>query len=109
MNQSGILGERKRDLTLNIDFECVPKEIDVDVTLHVDIMFVESIPFLIAVIAPMSMTMVQLLGSSTLSDVKQALFHMIGRCRAEGFVITTLLTDGEGPLPSSLTSYCLWV
>ena len=91
-------GKTKRSSTEHVDVETIPKEIDVDVTLHVDIMFVENIPFLIAVIAPMSMTMVQLLGSRKLCDVKQALFHMIGRCRAERFVITTLLTDGEGAI-----------
>ena len=46
----------------------------------------------------MSMTIVQLLESRKLSDVRQALFHMIGRCRAGGFVITTLLTDVEGAI-----------
>ena len=91
-------GKTKRCNAEYVDLESVPKEIDVDITLHVDIMFVENIPFLIAVIAPMSMTMVQLLGSRKLSDVKHALFHMIGRCRAERFVITTLLTDGEGAI-----------
>ena len=99
-------GKTKRSNTKHVDLESVPKEIDVNVTLHVDIMFVENIPFLIAVIAPMSMTMVQLLGSRKLSDVKQALLHMIGRCRAEGFVITTLLTDGEGAI-SKLTDELL--
>ena len=76
-------GKTKRSKTEHIDLETIPKEIDVEVTLHVDIMFVENIPFLISVIAPMSMTMVQLLGSRKLEDVKQALFHVIGKCRAE--------------------------
>jgi Reverse transcriptase (RNA-dependent DNA polymerase) len=45
---------------------------------------------------------VQLLGSRKLEDVRQALFHVIGKCRAESFVVQALLTDGEGAI-SKLT------
>ena len=89
-------GKTKRSKTEPVHVEAVPIEIDVDVTLHVDIMFVESIPFLICVVSPMSMVMVQLLGSRKLVDVRKALMHIIGKVRAEGFVAKAILTDGEG-------------
>jgi predicted lactoylglutathione lyase len=89
-------GKTKRSKTDPVYMESIPIEIDTSVLLHVDIMFVESIPFLICVVSPMSMVMVQLLGSRKIADVRKALLHMLGKVRAEGFEAKALLTDGEG-------------
>ena len=76
--------------------DSVPREIDTSVMMDVDIMFINGVPFLIAVIGPMSYTMVNLLGSRTLAEVRKALLHFVGKCRAEGFEVKVLRTDGEG-------------
>ena len=40
--------------------------------------------------------MVNLLGSRSLASVRKALLHFIGRCKAEGFEVRVLRSDGEG-------------
>ena len=88
-------GKTRRSKTESVYIEEVPKEVETHVTLHVDITFVDNIPFLACVVAPISLTMVQLLGSKQLSDLLKALLHIMGKCRAEGFVVRAVLSDGE--------------
>jgi hypothetical protein len=64
--------------------------------MDIDIMYIMDIPFLIAVIGPMSYTMINLLGSRSLASVRKALLHFVGRCKAEGFEVRVLRSDGEG-------------
>jgi len=89
-------GTTRKTKTESVKTDDIPKHIDVSLTMDIDIMFVMGIPFLIAVIGPMSYTMVNLLGSRSLASVRKALLHFIGRCKAEGFEVRVLRSDGEG-------------
>jgi hypothetical protein len=59
-------------------------------------MFVEGIPFLIAVFAPLMYLMVLHLMSRQMPVVKTALMKMIGHVKKYGYAVAELLTDGEG-------------
>ena len=96
-------GKTKKSKVEPVILEPVPKAIDVSVELHVDIMFVERIPFLVCVVQPMSYTMVQLLGSRTEAEVRKAMMAFIGKTRAEGFEVRGVLTDGEGAVAALTT------
>ena len=89
-------GTTRKTKTESVKMDYIPKHIDVSLTMDVDIMFINGIPFLIAVIGPMSYTMINLLGSRSLASVRKALLHFVGRCKAEGFEVRVLRSDGEG-------------
>ena len=66
------------------------------VDLHTDVMFVEGMPFLIAVATPLSYIFCELLKSRQCTAVKTVLMSFIGKLASYGFRLKTLLCDGEG-------------
>lgn len=67
-------------------------------TLSVDVMFVNGDPYLISVSTPMGLTMVNALESRAYKQVSDALSEQLNRYKSEGFVVTTVFTDGEGAI-----------
>ena len=64
--------------------------------LHVDIMFVEGIPFLISVCQPLGLVMVDRIPDRKLKTLKKALTKHINHLHNHNFIVNTLLSDGEG-------------
>jgi hypothetical protein len=64
--------------------------------LHVDIMFVEGIPFLISVCQPLGLVMVDRIPDRKLDTLKKALSKHINHLHNHNFIVNTLLSDGEG-------------
>jgi len=64
--------------------------------LHVDIMFVEGIPFLISVCQPLGLVMVDRIPDRKLKTLKKALSKHINHLHNHNFIVNTLLSDGEG-------------
>ena len=71
--------------------------------LSVDIMFVESIPSLVAVATPLDLVLAVTLKSTdtdkaqrTATAVKAGLEDMLGTLSGQGFKVTTIFSDGEG-------------
>jgi hypothetical protein len=66
------------------------------VDLHTDVMFVEGMPFLIAVATPLSNIFCELLKSRQCAAVRTVLMSFIGKLASYDFRLKTLLCDGEG-------------
>jgi hypothetical protein len=82
---------------IRLDAPPIPRlVVGIFLVAHVDIMFVEGIPFLIAVFAPLMYLMVLHLMSRQMPVVKTALMKMIGHVKKYGYAVAELLTDGEG-------------
>jgi hypothetical protein len=65
-------------------------------TNHLDIKFVQKLPFLIGVAMPLSFILCELLKGRSYGVVKDMLFGFVGRLKAYGIVVKTILCDGEG-------------
>ena len=72
--------------------------------MHTDIMFVNTHAFLITVAEPLGLTLCTDLGRKasgrSLSVVRAALTSKIAILASQNFIVTTLLTDGEGAIAS---------
>jgi hypothetical protein len=66
------------------------------ITIHLDVMFVQGLPFLIGVAMPLSYILCALLKGRSYSVVKDMLFGFVGRLKAYGFVVKTIFCDGDG-------------
>lgn len=73
--------------------------------LSVDVMFVESVPSLVAVCTPLDLVLAVTLKSSdmtkaqrTASAIKNGLDNMISTLKSRGFVVTVIYSDGEGAI-----------
>lgn len=90
--------ERKAD---PVKTEYVPRQTPKHQTLMADIMFVEGDPYLVSVSKPLGLTLVNhLKGSRSASTLMAAISNQLNRYTAQGFVVKTILTDGEGGLMS---------
>jgi hypothetical protein len=65
------------------------------VVLYTDVMFVERMPFLIAVATPLSYIFCELLKSRQCAAVKTVIMSFIGKLASYGFRLKTILCDGE--------------
>ena len=88
---------------VKIDPEHIPREVIVEQTLHVDVMFIYSTPYLIAVSSPLGLTTVSCLDNRGAFSQRTALNDMIKVYRAKGFEVKTVLTDGEGAIAKLTT------
>ena len=76
--------------------------------LSVDIMFVDSVPSLVAVSTPLDLVLAvtfkhadMMKAQRTASAVKLGLDEMIGTLHSRGFIVTVIYSDGEGAIPTS--------
>ena len=77
--------------------ERIPRvEVPSGLNLHVDIMFVEGLPFLLAVATPIYYCMAQYLVNRTYSTLRSCLLRVIDKVKLFGFHVRTIFTDGEG-------------
>jgi hypothetical protein len=65
------------------------------ITIHLDIMFVQGLPFLIGMAMPLSYILCELLKRRSYGVVKDMLFGFVARLKAYGFVVKTILCDGR--------------
>jgi len=89
--------KRKTFLKKNaaVDIEYVATPIDQNITLFADIMFVQGDPYLITVRKELGLTMANSLKCRGTAAVKEALGKQLSSYTSTGFVVRTLLTDGE--------------
>jgi hypothetical protein len=82
----------------------LPRVVQREQTLHVDLMFVNGHASLIAVGAPLALTVCVDLGRKAngraKGPIRTALFSVVNQFTSEKFRVTTLLTDGEGAIAS---------
>jgi hypothetical protein len=75
--------------------EYIPAPVERHLTLHADILFVDSDPHLIIVAQPLGMTLTRHLDGRTAGVLAKALADCINQLRVRGFEPKTLLSDGE--------------
>jgi hypothetical protein len=104
---ASLRGKSRKKTVDSAKLEFLPREITSDVVLNIDIMFVNSIAFLISVSTPLGLTMVNELGrtkgSRSLQKVAPALLQQLDAYAANQFIIRTIRTDNEGAINSMVS------
>jgi hypothetical protein len=98
-------GKTKKRSTPAADIRVAARVAQQQQVLSVDIMFVESIPSLIAVSTPLDLVLAFTLKTEDMSKpqrtaaaVKHGLDEIIGTLRSRGFDVTVLMSDGEAAI-----------
>ena len=96
---ASLKGKSKAKRSVIANVESIPRTISSDLVLHVDIMFVDTVPYLLSISEPLELLMVNkcVLGRST-SQIKEAVMHQIVEYKSKHFAIKTLRCDGEGAI-----------
>lgn len=76
--------------------EFLPRSMIADITLCMDIIFVNSIPFLVSISEDLGLLMVQYITDRSKESIKKALDSMIKIYKSENFDVRTIKCDGEG-------------
>jgi hypothetical protein len=80
-------------------FEFVPKPVFATQRLFGDIMFVESVPFLVTVSSPLELVMATYLSDGrTTKSIVHAVIEQIAAYQSKGFSVETIVFDNEGGL-----------
>ena len=102
---ASLKGKTKTSKTDPVKVEYIPRSMDAEQTLHIDIMFVEGVAYLVSVSTPLGLTLVNhlghLKGSRATGPVRDALSKQVALYRSENFTVRTILTDGEGAVHAS--------
>jgi hypothetical protein len=72
------------------------KFIDEDITLDVDVMFCEGVPFLLGVVMPLELVMAHYLKKRSLNQVRSGILDFSSQISKLGFRMRQLCCDGEG-------------
>lgn len=98
-------GKAKKRTTPVADMIITSPVVQRQQVLSVDIMFVDSVPSLVAVSTPLDLVLAVTLKQSdmlkaqrTAAAVKLGLDEMIGTLHSRGFVVTVIYSDGEGAI-----------
>ena len=95
---ASLKGKTRASPSAIVKLEHIPRPIAAEQSMHVDIMFVQSIPFLVSVTVPLGMTIAGKLkdGSRSTKALEVAILSQIAMYKGQGFTISTVLVDGEG-------------
>jgi hypothetical protein len=98
-------GKTKKRATAVADMSVRAPLVQKQQVLSVDIMFLESVPSLIAVATPLDLVLAVSLKTTdmdraqrTATAVKAGLDNMLGTMAGQGFDVTTIYSDGEGAI-----------
>jgi hypothetical protein len=105
---ASLRGKSRKQKTSSISTDYLPREVSSDLTLHVDMMFVNTNAYLISVSTPLGLTIVNELGhtkgSRSLKSVAPALMEQINTYASRQFKVKTINTDIEGAIMSMTSS-----
>ena len=99
---ASLRGKTRKSKMPRDNVEYLPREISSDLTLNVDLMFVNTNAFLISVSTPLGLTMVNELGhtkgSRSLKAIAPAMMQQIDTYASRQFQVKTIRTDNEGSI-----------
>jgi hypothetical protein len=75
--------------------EFIPRSIIKHQSAHVDIMFVDSIPFLVLLSHPLGLLLASKLRSRSNKEIAESLVDQLATLQSEGFEVTHVFCDGE--------------
>ena len=94
-DKAGVIGSNVKRASVPARVELVPRQVQVQQYLEIDIMFVKQEPFLVGVMMPLHLILAHHLRSRAAKDVYPALSSMVNEVRGRSFDIQTIRTDGE--------------
>jgi len=103
-NEAHIKGRTVRRKTPTVNTERLPRSSPTEQVLFTDIMYVEGHAFLVSVVSPLELTLVDYLGhrfkkgTRAVESLRQPLKNQISTIEKQGFVVTMMLSDGEGAI-----------
>eukprot|EP01040_Poterioochromonas_malhamensis_P013796 gene13796-15214_t len=89
-------GKTTHKKTPPINVEFINKPTTETQVLHTDIMFIDSLPYLISISTPMNLLLATSLDSRAKEDIAPAIINHINTYKSEGFTVKMVLCDGEG-------------
>ena len=81
-----------------VKFEYLPKPIRIDQTLHLDLMFVQGMPFLVSVSEPLGLLMATSLSSKSAAPVLAAIKSQLADYHSHQMRVPNCTVDGEGAI-----------
>lgn len=93
----------RRKLKFQLPIPVVDEHISRLQTLYIDILFVEGLPFLMAVSKPMNLTTVELLSDKQAATVDNAVRNMVDLYRSYSYEIDMFVSDSESVLSAVLS------
>ena len=82
-----------------------PVIVQVEQTLAIDVMFIEGVPSLVGVSSPLDFTLAVSLtfldtsmATRSASVIKKGIVDMVSTLRSRNFLVTVIMTDGEGTI-----------
>ena len=94
---ASLKGKTKATPSHIVKIEHVPRSLETNQTLHVDVIFIEGDPYLLSVSTPLGLTMATHLGGDRSErTLLKALLSQIDKYKAQHFIISNIKTDMEG-------------
>ena len=101
---SSLKGKATMAKPVAANYEYTPTAEVSTVVLHVDVMFIETEPYLVSVATPLHLTIASSLGGSrAISSVQREVNKHIAMLGARKFSVNTIFTDGEGAIAKMTT------
>ena len=73
-----------------------PVVIEANQSVEIDVMFVNRLPFLVAIIVPLGYSLVDYVPNRKEKEIHESLFKFITKIRSRGITITHVVSDNEG-------------
>ena len=97
-NVDHIKGKARINSAKDVPVVTVPRPLVQSQTLYSDLMFVETIPFLISIASPLMLVLVTASSGKTASALWSAFSKQIVALKVEGFAVSNLQIDGESAI-----------
>ena len=96
LNPHVLRGKTKTPRSTPIKIEHIPRSLQAEQVLHVDLFFIDKLTFVLAVADPLSLTGITHIPSKSIPAVRKALLDTLRQLRKAGFTVGAILTDREG-------------
>ena len=95
-NPHVLRGKTKTPRSTPIKIEHIPRSLQAEQVLHVDLFFIDKLTFVLAVADPLSLTGITHIPSKSIPAVHKALLDTLRQLRKAGFTVGAIVTDREG-------------
>ena len=95
-NPHVLRGKTKTPRSPPIKIEHIPRSLQAEQVLHVDLFFIDKMTFFLAVADPLGLALVTHIPSKSIPAVRKALLDTLRQLRKAGFTVGAILTDREG-------------
>ena len=96
MSAAGLMGKTKKHKSVSPGYVLAPRVTQVQQVLSIDIIFVKKIAFLLGVLTPLGLGIVEFLRDRSTDSVETAVRTMLAKAASRSFDVLEIRCDGEG-------------